>query len=147
MTMGYSTKFTPAIVSAICERLSAGESLRSICRDEGMPSEVTVRRWAMDNTGGFAAQYAQARNLGLDALADEVIEIADTGSSDTQRDRLRFDARRWLLSKLAPKRYGDRQSVEVSGPDGAPIRHVDLSGLSIAELQSIIKAGADVSDD
>jgi hypothetical protein len=32
------------------------------------------------------------------------------------------DTRKWLLSKIFPKKYGDKVSAEVSGPDGGPIR-------------------------
>ena len=38
------------------------------------------------------------------------------------RSRLMVDAREWLASKLAPKKYGDKVSTEVSGPDGGPIQ-------------------------
>ena len=115
-----STRYTPEIAERICERLSAGESLRAICRDEDMPAESTVRLWALEDREGFAARYLRARDLGLDALADEVLDIAD-GEPDPVRGRLRFDARRWYLSKLAPKRYGERLSHEHAGPGGGAI--------------------------
>lgn len=86
-----------------------------------MPSEAAVRRWVVEDYEGFAAQYTRARDIGLDCVADEVFEIADDGS-DHQRDRLRFDARRWYLSKLAPKRYGDKITQEHTGADGGPIQ-------------------------
>ncbi len=86
-----------------------------------MPSEAAVRRWVVEDYEGFAAQYTRARDIGLDCVADEVFEIADDGS-EHQRDRLRFDARRWYLSKLAPKRYGDKITQEHTGTDGGPIR-------------------------
>jgi len=38
------------------------------------------------------------------------------------RSRLMIDARKWLASKLAPKKYGDKVSAELSGPDGGPIQ-------------------------
>lgn len=141
---GRPSKFTPELAADICARLAKGESLRSICRDEGMPSDVAVRQWALNDINGFYAQYAQARDLGLDAMAEEVCEIADDGSNDyvervnkngetetvfntehVQRSRLRFDARRWYLSKLAPKKYGDRLTHE--GDPNNPLR-VDHSG-------------------
>jgi hypothetical protein len=127
--MGQST-YSAEVGLAICERLAKGETLRSICRDEHMPPESTVRLWALKDEGpGFAAQYAQARDLGLDAMADELLDIADTtqegvtttdqewGTSEKRGDmiehrKLRYDARKWYLSKLAPKRYGDRLAVE-----------------------------------
>lgn len=114
--------YTPELAAEICERLAAGESLRGICKSEHMPPESTVRSWVIDDVHGFAAQYARARDLGLDALAEEVIEIADespgtldngaTDSGGVAHKRLRFDARRWYLSKLAPKKYGDKLEIE-----------------------------------
>ena len=126
---GRPSKYTPAIAAEICARLATGESLRSICSDESLPPESTVRTWAVDDHQGFFAQYARARDIGLDAIADETMEISDNGSNDwmerngqdsegwaingehVQRSRLRVDVRKWYLSKLAPKRYGDRLSV------------------------------------
>lgn len=130
---------TPELAQAICERLATGESLRTICASEGMPPESTVRGWAIDDRDGFAAQYARARDLGLDALADELLGIADTpqlgvktketsdGKTETtegdmiEHRRLQVDARKWYLSKLAPKKYGDKVTAELTGKDGGAI--------------------------
>ena len=136
MPRGRPSTFTPALAEAICERLSDGESLRSICRDEGMPPASTVRQWHIDDVAGFSAQYACARNLGLDAIAEEIQEIADDSSRDTistedgdrqniewvNRSRLRVDARKWLLSKLRPDKYGDR--TVLAGDSKAPLEFV-----------------------
>lgn len=126
------SKYSPALALKICERLAEGESLRSICRDEGMPSAPTVRGWVVDDVHGFAEQYAHAREIGLDNVAEEILEIADNGANDwmekndpenpgyahngehSQRSRLRVDARKWYLSKIAPKKYGDKTSVEMT---------------------------------
>lgn len=99
---------TPELAALICERMAKGESLRSICRDEGMPAESTVRFWAIEDKDGFAAQYARAREAQMEALAEDIVEIADDKTGDPQRDRLRVDSRKWIMSKIAPKRYGDR---------------------------------------
>lgn len=127
---GRPSLYTPEIATVICERLADGESLRSICRPARMPAERTVRRWALSNQDGFAAQYARAREIGYHCMAEEVISIADDGSNDTvvdengnrrtnfdvvQRSRLRVDARRWFLSKCLPKIYGDKSQIEHSG--------------------------------
>lgn len=127
--LGRPSVFSQDIADQICERLAGGESLRAICRDEGMPSEMSVRRWARDDVHGFASQYATARDLGAECLADEILEIADDASSDftagengpavdhehIARSRLRVDTRKWLLSKVLPKRYGDRLDVAHTG--------------------------------
>ena len=80
-----------------------------------MPDERTVRSWALADVEGFAAQYAHAREIGYQNLADELLEIADNLGGEWGRDRLRVDTRKWLLSKALPKVYGDKQQIEHSG--------------------------------
>lgn len=130
--MGRPSSFSKERAEAICRRLALGESLRSISRDKKMPADSTVRSWVVDDIGGFAAQYARARDIGLDTLAEEIIEISDTpaigkktvskatGEEITVGDmiehrRLQVDSRKWYLSKLAPKKYGDKQTIEHEG--------------------------------
>jgi len=136
---GRATKYTEGLATTICERLAEGESLREICRDPSMPGESTVRAWALDDREGFYAQYERARNFALDRMAEEVIEIAD-GPGDAANKRIRFDARRWYLSKLAPKRYGDRQQIEHSA-NSSPNATGGTSGYSDEELIAIIRTG------
>jgi hypothetical protein len=127
---GRPTIFTQSIADQICKRLAEGESLRRICRDEELPMESTVRAWALKDLHGFYAQYAQARDLGLDVMADQVQEIASGAldASDVPRARLEFDAKRWYLSKLAPKRYGDRIQNEVTGAGGSAL-NITVTGI------------------
>lgn len=123
---------SPEFIAAICERIAAGESVRSICRDPTMPDASTVFKYlALD--AGFAQQYARAKEAGIEAILDEASDIADEGTNDwmkkndpanpgyalngehVQRSRLRIDTRKWFASKLLPKKYGDRQEVHHSG--------------------------------
>ena len=115
-------RYSPEIAAEICQRLAAGESLRAICRDLHMPNESNVRQWALDDVNGFGAQYAQAREAGYHAMAEDILEIADETKHDTvhteqgeradsewiARSKLRVDARKWLLSKMLPKVFGDK---------------------------------------
>ena len=125
-------EFTEKLAALICERMAKGESLRSICRDENMPAESNVRFWAIqDKPAGFAAQYERSRLAQMDAWADEILDIADDTSNDTHtttyengiertspntewisRSRLKVDARKWLMSKIAPKRYGEHLKID-----------------------------------
>lgn len=116
---GRPSTYTPEIAKAICERLAAGETLRSICRGDDMPAEAAVRAWALDDVEGFSAHYARAREIGYATLGDQILEIADDADGDPKRDRLRVDTRKWLLSKVLPKIYGDK--LELGGPNGGPI--------------------------
>jgi hypothetical protein len=140
--MGRLTKYTHALGEAICARLAAGESLNAICKDEGMPSKAAVLLWVSENRSGFSDQYARAREVGYEKMADELLEIADDGTNDfierskengdtytvvdqehIARSRLRVETRKWLLSKMLPKVYGDKTTVS-GDPDGAPIQQV-----------------------
>lgn len=113
----------------ICEELSAGRSLRSICADEGMPDASTVFRWLAANEE-FREQYARARETQADAMLEEILQIADDGQNDTYTDengntrtdqdviarsRLRVDTRKWAMSKMAPKKYGDKLDLNHGG--------------------------------
>ena len=111
---GRPSLFSEELASRICGRLSAGETLRAICRDDGMPDHSTVLSWVASNED-FSNQYARARETGYALMADELTEIADDKSGDPARDRLRVDTRKWLLSKALPKIYGDKQQIEHSG--------------------------------
>lgn len=130
--MARPSDYTQEVADLICERISQGESLRTICADDGLPNKATVFRWLAAHTE-FRDQYARAREAQADALAEEILDIADDGSNDTYvdengnsrtdhevvaRSRLRVDARKWLASKMAPKRYGDK--VAIGGADDLP---------------------------
>ena len=69
----------------------------------------------------FYAQYTHAREIGLDMLADEILDATAKPAPKGVDFRIWFDARRWYLSKLAPKRYGDKLSQELTGADNAPL--------------------------
>lgn len=134
MAAGRPSEFAQAKADLICERIADGESLRSICFDEEMPSKSTVCRW-LGEYPSFQDQYARAREIQADSLFDEIIDIADDGSNDwmerknsdgenvgwqengeaLRRSVLRVDARKWMAGKLRPKKYGEKLDVAHSG--------------------------------
>ena len=118
---GRPSDYTPELVSEICDRLSKGEPLAAICRDDHMPSDRTVRNWMAD--AEISSAIARAREVGFDAIAGECLEIADkTTVEDVQRDRLRVETRLKLLAKWDPKRYGDKVALTGGGDGDAPIK-------------------------
>jgi plasmid stabilization system protein ParE len=136
---GRPSKFTEEVAYAICARLADGESLRSICQDDDMPGRRTVLDWLDDDANAsFRAKYARAREAQADLLAEEIVQIADTPQMGTksvskvsgieisegdmiEHRRLQVDARKWYAAKLAPKKYGDKITNELTGADGAPL--------------------------
>jgi hypothetical protein len=126
-----------------------GESLRHICLDDGMPALSAIFRWLNEHQS-FQDQYARAREEQAEALADEIVSIADEESYSTKfggdestvvvfdstavaRNRLRVDARKWVASKLKPKKYGDRVDMNHGGQPNNPIRALlqQVNGTSI----------------
>lgn len=112
-----------------------GESLREICSKEDMPDKSTVMRWLATHAE-FRDQYAHAREAQADYYAEEIIEISDDSVGDVSTDdngnirpntefiarsRLRVDTRKWLMARMAPKKYGDKVTQELTGPDGGPV--------------------------
>ena len=151
--MGRPTKYNKALAAKICERLAEGESLRAICKDGDMPSRSNVFRWLMSDSqvySGFRDQYALARQVQAECLFDDINEIADNEASSQlfidgemaldedgkpimvpdmvsiNHARLRIDSRKWTVSKLLPKKYGDK--IEGSGSDESsqPIGKVQI---------------------
>lgn len=143
--MARPSSFKEETAQRILDRLANGEALTAICADSGMPNRTTVIRWQVGNEK-FRIAYACARNEGLDVIADEIMRIADepipltpTGNTDNgavSHQRLRFDARRWYLSKMAPKRYGDK--LTVAGDEENPLAVNDQS--AAARLATLLAA-------
>lgn len=126
--------WTPEIEEEILGRIMLGESVAKICgpdRDDWTPSERTFYSRLLSDDE-FSQRYARAREMQAETLAGQILDIADDASGDwidgengprpnpenTQRSRLRVDARKWMAAKLAPKKYGDK--VAVGGADDLP---------------------------
>jgi transposase len=131
---GRPTLRTDEVLDEICDRLSQGEPLRQICRDERMPSWQTFYRWKAEDES-LSRRIAHAREAGFDAIAEECLDIADETAFDTvstehgdrantewiSRSKLRVDTRLKLLAKWDPKRYGDKMDLNHGGQDGNPV--------------------------
>jgi hypothetical protein len=136
---GRPSVMTPEMQQVICLRIAEGETIRQIANDDEMPAASTIYL-AVANDEAFSEQYARAREAQLARWEDEIIEIADDGSNDwvererrdgstetvadqdhINRSKLRVDARKWIMSKRLPKKYGDKVTQEVTGANGTPL--------------------------
>lgn len=160
--MTYKPEEAERIKLTICERIAVGESLRSICDDSDMPAMSTIFKWLTEDTV-FSEQYTRAREAQADALFDDILSIADDGRNDwiekrnadgenigwqengeaLRRSQLRVDARKWMASKLLPKKYGDRITQEHVGKDGGAIEVVDSKKLARAAALILAKGMKD----
>lgn len=113
--MAKKSKFTPELAAAICRRVSGGETLRDVCASKDMPVSSAVHRWLANNSE-FRAQYVVARNAMIEALVDKALHYAETATEkNAHARRLYVDTVKWYASKIAPKIYGDKVDVNVSG--------------------------------
>jgi hypothetical protein len=108
--MGRQSTFTQEKADEIALRLSEGEPLRQICRDESMPSWSTVYNWIDDNPD-FAALFARARARGEDSIAAECMEIADDSRND-YIDRLNSDGE--VIGKQLDAEHVQRSKIRTS---------------------------------
>jgi hypothetical protein len=110
------------LAELVPEFMSDGLSMRQACIKAGMTAQTFLR--AVDASPALAERYAQARGALLDAMVDQILTLADSpvptldnGATDpgmVRQRQLQIDARRWILSKLAPNKYGDRLDVSVT---------------------------------
>lgn len=131
--MGRPTEYTQQLADRICEELSLGFSIRTVCKPDEMPAISTFFRWMRENEE-FQKQYARAKQEAADAMAEDILDIADDGTNDwmeaqrkdgstyykpdyetIQRSKLRVETRKFLMAKMKPKRYGEKIDVTSDG--------------------------------
>lgn len=142
---GRPTDYNEEISAKICEMLAMGDSLRTVCKGDDMPAMSTVFLW-LRRYPEFMQQYEKAKQEAADAMAEDLLDIADNGTNDwleihgeggetvgwrqngeaMQRSRLRCDVRKFLMAKMKPKKYGDNANFTVRDPNGSPMFIVDL---------------------
>lgn len=150
-------RFTAALGDLICNLLAEGKSLVTICKLENKPHVSTVFDWLAKGTGEmarepyktFADKYARAREAQAEFYASEIIDIADDATQDelftdegkrvcnaefVMRSKLRVDARKWVASKLLPKKYGEKIQAEHTGKDGKDLPP-GATNIIIGEMQ------------
>jgi hypothetical protein len=126
--MAFSETQINKLFNAILVEISKGKALRSILKQKEMPSNETFYKWINEDEEK-SKRYARACEERADAIFDEIIEIADDSSQDEvdtefgvkqntefiQRSKVRIDARKWVVSKLNPKKYGDKLDLTTDG--------------------------------
>ena len=115
------------ISAVVLAGMRGGLSALKACQAANV-SHSTFLGWVNQDTA-LADNYAHAREDLIERMAQEVLELSDSdvgflpdGKKDwaaVQKHKLQVDTRKWLLSKLAPKKYGDK--LEVSGDAANPL--------------------------
>ncbi len=119
--------YTEELANKICKRISQGESVRSICKDEDMPDAGSIYNWLLDtDKEWFFKQYERARAIQAELMFEELNEIADESKESivgddksdgarVQARKLMVDTRKWYLSKVLPKKFGEKVDITTDG--------------------------------
>lgn len=148
----YSDAEKKRLVFLVCELMGVGLPTGKACREAKIP-KATFLHWVATGEPWILDLYSEARGQILDHWAEEVLTLADQDperivdasgaarldSASVQHARLRVESRKWLLSKLAPKKYGEKIVQEHTGVDGGPIAmaSVNLKSMSDIELAQL----------
>lgn len=128
MPGGRPSLYTQELADKICEQIGNGHSMRTICAPEDMPDMSTVFRWIRTHEE-FRNQYAraceertEAHNESLLDFGDEAIELAQNSDPKAagavvQAVKLKADNLKWVMSKMKPKKYGDKLDMTTNGKD------------------------------
>jgi len=161
--MGRPSTYTDEIADRICNRLIEGDSINHISQADDIPSQYTIYKW-LNDFPEFAKKYAHARELQAERMLEEIFAIADETSNDTitvmrgemetevannewiNRSRLRVDTRKWAMSKLAPKKYGERVQTELCGPDGGAVGITIVSSVPRPSREDSAQIGSGSAD-
>ena len=129
--------YTHKLAEKVCSYIADGLSLRSIQKISGMPSRFTIFNW-LKNKPEFLNLYVRAKEDCAEHFAEEMVEIADDAqvledSAAVNRARLRVDTRKWIASKLKPKKYGEH--LEIDQHVSADSILVSIEGKEMLKLQ------------
>lgn len=135
MAIGRPTTYTQKLADNICTQIALGSSMRTVLKGKDMPAMSTVFKWLRERED-FSKQYARACEERSEAMAEDILDIADDGTNDwmeierkdgstyevfnkeaAQRSKLRVETRKWLMAKMKPKKYGDKIDMTTNGKD------------------------------
>lgn len=135
---GRPTSYTQELADRICRTIATSTlGTKKLCAmHDWMPCHETIYEWLFDYKY-FVDQYKAAKVKQGELLAEETLDIADDASNDIRlsqtgdevvnaefvaRSKLRVDTRKWMVSKLLPKLYGDVSKVDLLQDENASLR-------------------------
>lgn len=113
---GRPTMKNQALLEEFCRRIAAGRSVANVCAEDDMPADKTVWQW-LSQDKAFAEDYARAIQARAMHHADGILDLEQkllNGEIPPDVARVALDTRKWVASRLLPKTYGDRQTVDVA---------------------------------
>jgi hypothetical protein len=112
----------PDNIRAVLDDLANGASLERACKPAGRPSKATVLR-RIKTDPELALAHAEALDARGEHRVGQLVELNEKlirGEIDPQTCRVASENLRWLAGKDS-NRYSERQRIEATGKDGAPL--------------------------
>lgn len=128
----YASKYDPKLVEAMLAQIAEGNPASKVCKEHNV-SRNSFNEWVKRKE--WSDKYARAVDDRAYKIFEEILEIADDKSEDViiidgkkyinsefvQRSRLRIDARKWFLSKMLPRKFGEKIDITTNGGEMAPV--------------------------
>jgi hypothetical protein len=143
--------FTEELFVKLLDRLAQGETLVAICADQTMPTRQSLFQKLYKDENARELYYA-AREMQMEAMAEEILELSDNAENDwstddrgrrmanndvIQRARLKVDTRKFIMAKMAPRRFGEKNFTEVSGDPNKPLTLTVVTGVPRGALSLV----------
>jgi len=128
MPAGRPSSYSQETAKFICDAISRGESLLSICESEALPSRPTVLSWLVHHAD-FFTNYARARLAQAEVMDELILQTAErcaAGLMDPQAAKVAISAYQWRASRLSPRVYGDATMLKHADADGNVLK-IELS--------------------
>ena len=147
---GRPTTYSKDRATEILDRISDGESLRSVCSSSQLPPHSTILNWVKDDVDGFSDRYARAREIQCDMMFDDLHELSrkaltvaqgepGTGEAGArvQAIRIEIDTLKWILAKRFPERWADRVKTENTNTEKSELSLTPEAIKQLGKIQKI----------
>lgn len=121
--MPHPAKKNPKLTEEVLRRIALGETLAALGRELDFHPTAWGQWCRADES--LALAYAQARETGHDAIADDILTIVDATpaqSEEIQLSKMRAEMRLKLLACWNPKKYGNKQTLDVGNKEGETLK-------------------------
>ena len=131
--MAYKQSEIETVFNSIIEDIEHGYALRTVLKNGNNPSSQTFYKW-LESDETKSKRYARACEERASNIFEDILNIADDSAGDTKvdengnktydsefaaRSKIKIDARKWMLAKMQPEKYGDKNTTVLEGSEKA----------------------------
>lgn len=133
--LGRHTTYTKALGKTICERVSNGETLKSVCKDLNIPFHLVFRWTERDKIFGDAYRVSR-QDMAVSLVEDMIDGLKGLENDKALAARVQADVIKWVASKFNPQEFSDIKRIELKGE----INHHHTHDLAIEQKRRIAES-------